>query len=230
MRPAGQPQRHDEQERAERDRRPITHDARQPVPAARDAPDVVERLLDAAQQRDRREHQQHHAGHAQRAAAGGLNKLIDAAGDFLARGDGLPLVRQFGQRYGVCGGRRRGCRKDIGRDRGSGSHVVGFGGFTFGGGGCGKAAEGSGNIRRQEGRGRQAVNQPLDELVDALFSFAFQEGACDADRHHEHRNERQQRVVGQRRCAHRAAIADETLDCQGPEVGESLQPGKTGLQ
>ena len=77
-------------------------DPHDPASPLRNAPDVVERALDAAQHRDRHEHERDDTCHAQRAALNIADKAIDAMDDFIAIGRGFRFG--IGFRLGFGGG------------------------------------------------------------------------------------------------------------------------------
>ncbi len=87
LRSTGQADRRDQQQRTERDRRPIKHDAQHPVASARHAPDVVERRFDVRQHHDGDIDQHQHADDTERAAARVLNEFMDAARGFFLHDD-----------------------------------------------------------------------------------------------------------------------------------------------
>ena len=72
-------------ERAERDGRPVKHDAPAPASSARHAPDVVERPLDVGEHRDGDVEQEQHPDQSKRLAARVLDELMDVFGDLLLR-------------------------------------------------------------------------------------------------------------------------------------------------
>jgi hypothetical protein len=89
------------------------------------------------------------------------------------------------------------------------------------------------------GRGRNAIRaccvgrsdagyKSFDELVNAIRTFVFQERARDAHRHREHRDEREQGGIGQRRRPDGTTISHEAFPNQNPEVQKSLEARKLG--
>ena len=87
----GENQAGDQQHWHQSDGKPVVLDPGQPVPAAGDAPDVVHGLLNPAEQGENHEDEQDCPGHAERAAAGFLDELANAAGRLLLRvGHAIP--------------------------------------------------------------------------------------------------------------------------------------------
>ena len=117
LRAAGQPQGGDEQQRAQQDGGGIELDLRQPIAPPRDAPNVVEGLLDAAEQRDGHENEQHRAGGPEPDGLGLLHKAPDVAGDLLLGADGDHRARGVGPGGGRGGNGEDGIRAGVG-DRG----------------------------------------------------------------------------------------------------------------
>ena len=73
--------------------------------------------------------------------------------------------------------------------------------------------------------GRHDVgNQLVNRLVNFFLALAFEQAAGDADGHRQQRNQRQQGGVGQRRRAHRTAVAHKTFSDQHPKMREPFQP------
>ena len=112
MRAAGQSNRGCQQQRPQRNGRPIQDDSRRPAASARDAPDVVKGCLDVRQHLDGDKHKQQHAHHAERAAPGVLDEFMDALGRFLLHGSHAFVAtgrRGNGGGVGGCHGAGRRC-------------------------------------------------------------------------------------------------------------------------
>ena len=62
---------------AQRNRRPINHDAPEPVAPARDTPDVIECRLDAGEHPDGDIDEQQHSDHAERAAVAPSDEFVN---------------------------------------------------------------------------------------------------------------------------------------------------------
>src|SRR5262249_53292410 len=57
-----------------------------------------------------------------------------------------------------------------------------------------------------------------DERIDSIFALLFKKSAGNTNDNREHRNQRQQGGISQRRSAHRAAIAHKATPDQYPEM------------
>ena len=72
----------------ERDNEPVKHALQPPGPAARDAPHIIERFLDATQQGNGRDDQKNQTDRTQCAVAGLLNQVMNRLCDFILGIDG----------------------------------------------------------------------------------------------------------------------------------------------
>ena len=211
---SGKSQRPGEGQRAQRDGRPVKHDAPEPVASAGHAPDVVERLLDIREHLNGHHHQQQHANRAERAAAGFLDEIADFP-DYL-------FLRGGGTGFGSGGSRQISFRRRIGRD-------LGRRGIRGDQGGRGIWA----GIRRsflligaERCRGHDGGDKFVNGLIDFFLALAFQQAAGDADGDREQGNEREQGGVGQGGGADGTAVAHETPDDQRAKVREPFEPAQ----
>jgi hypothetical protein len=219
MRPAGQTNGHNDQQRPEGNHSPIQQDPRHPGPPAGHPPNVVEGVLDAREHRDRGKNKHDAAGYSQRAAARIANELVNAVGDRPPRPHRPLILGQTLQpglipilvhhRELLVGEQFRLEQRRV-DSRYRRTEIVGRGRF---------------DVRRNH-----AGDELNNEAIDLILPFLFQERAGDADHHRQHRDQRQQAGVSQRRSPDRATIARKTSPGQHPEVRKLLQLGKLGLR
>ena len=81
-----------------------------------------------------------------------------------------------------------------------------------------------GLLRVGVGVGRDGLDEFVDELADGFLTAALEHAGGDAEHDGEHRDEREQRGVGERGGADGAAVAHKAFADEQPEVREAEEP------